>query len=118
MQKAKHKGLSIRGIARGVGIHEDTAKKYMEAKSPPMAHPRNVGSTPACKHGNLLGGHFPLTLERTNSPNVDSDDIASAKPSTATRSQQNSPVSAKLVTVNCSNMPLDSAPTATYLESA
>ena len=29
-------GLSIRGIARELGIHRDTAKKYMEAASPPM----------------------------------------------------------------------------------
>ena len=48
VQKAKRKGLSIRGIAREVGIHRDTVKKYMNAKSPPMAPSRNVESTPAC----------------------------------------------------------------------
>ena len=48
VQKAKRKGLSIRGIAREVGIHRDTVKKYMHAESPPMAPPRNVGSSPAC----------------------------------------------------------------------
>ena len=37
VQKAKRRGLSIRGIARELGIHRSTAKKYMEAKSPPMA---------------------------------------------------------------------------------
>ena len=36
VQKAKDKGLSIRGIARELGIHRDTAKKYMNAKSPPI----------------------------------------------------------------------------------
>ena len=36
MQKAKRRGLSIRGVAREVGIHRDTAKKYMDAESPPM----------------------------------------------------------------------------------
>ncbi len=36
MQKAKRGGLSIRGVAREVGIHRDTAKKYMDAESPPM----------------------------------------------------------------------------------
>ena len=36
VQKAKREGLSIRGVAREVGIHRDTAKKYMEAESPPM----------------------------------------------------------------------------------
>ena len=40
VQKAKRKGLSIRGIARELGIHRDTAKKYMNAKSPPMSPPR------------------------------------------------------------------------------
>ena len=36
VQKAKRRGLSIRGVARELGIHRDTAKKYMEAASPPM----------------------------------------------------------------------------------
>ena len=47
VQKAKRKGLSIRGIAREVGIHRETVRKYMHAESPPMPRPRNVGSTPA-----------------------------------------------------------------------
>ena len=36
VQKAKRRGLSIRGVARELGIHRDTAKKYMEAESPPL----------------------------------------------------------------------------------
>ena len=36
VQKAKRRGLSVRGVAREVGIHRDTAKKYMEAESPPL----------------------------------------------------------------------------------
>ncbi len=40
VQEAKRKGLSIRGIARELGIHRDTAKKYMNAKSPPMTRHR------------------------------------------------------------------------------
>ena len=46
VQKAKRKGLSIRGIARELSIHRDTVRKYMHAESPPMAgaRPRNVGS--------------------------------------------------------------------------
>ena len=48
VQKAKRKGLSIRGIAREVGIHRETVRKYIHAESPPMARPRNAGSTPAC----------------------------------------------------------------------
>ena len=45
VQKAKRKGLSIRGIAREVGIHRDTVRKYMNVETPPMARSRNVGST-------------------------------------------------------------------------
>ena len=40
VQKAKRKGLSIRGIARELGIHRDTAKKYMNAESPPLSPSR------------------------------------------------------------------------------
>ena len=36
MQKAKRKGLSIRGIARELSIHRDTVRKYMNAESPPI----------------------------------------------------------------------------------
>ena len=42
VQKAKRKGLSIRGIARELGIHRDTAKKYMNAESPPMSPGRTA----------------------------------------------------------------------------
>ena len=48
VQKAKRKGLSIRGIAREVGIHRETVRKYIHVESPPMARSRNVGSAPAC----------------------------------------------------------------------
>ena len=37
VQKAKRKGLSMRGIARELGIHRDTVKKYINAESPPKA---------------------------------------------------------------------------------
>ena len=37
VRKAKRKGLSIRGIARELGIHRDTVKRYMNAESPPMS---------------------------------------------------------------------------------
>ena len=42
VQKAKRRGLSIRGVARELGIHRDTAKKYMEAVSPPIKRDRVV----------------------------------------------------------------------------
>ena len=40
VRKAKRKGLSIRGIARELGIHRDTVKRYMNADSPPMSRGR------------------------------------------------------------------------------
>ena len=40
VRKAKRKGLSIRGIARELGIHRDTVRKYIDAESPPMARVR------------------------------------------------------------------------------
>ena len=40
VQKAKRRELSIRGVARELGIHRDTAKKYMEAVIPPTKRDR------------------------------------------------------------------------------
>ena len=40
VRKAKCKGVSIRGIARELGIHRNTVRKYMDAESPPMARGR------------------------------------------------------------------------------
>ena len=40
VQKAKRRGLSIREVARKLGIHRATAKKYMEAVSPPIKRDR------------------------------------------------------------------------------
>ena len=40
VRKAKRKGLSIRGIARELGIHRDTVRKYMNAESPPISRAR------------------------------------------------------------------------------
>ena len=45
VQKAKRKGLSMRGIARELGIHRDTVKKYINAVSPPMARGRSTSTT-------------------------------------------------------------------------
>ena len=46
VQKAKRKGLSIRGIARELSIHRDTARKYMNAESPPMSPARATPAAP------------------------------------------------------------------------
>ena len=40
VQRVKRKGLSIRGIARELGIHRETVRKYMNAESPPMSPSR------------------------------------------------------------------------------
>ena len=40
VQQAKLRGLSIRAIARELGIHRNTVRKYAEAKSPPMIRTR------------------------------------------------------------------------------
>ena len=40
VRKAKRKGLSIRGIARELGIHRDTVRKYINAESPPVSSAR------------------------------------------------------------------------------
>ena len=45
VQEAKRKGMSIRGIARELGIHRSTVRKYMSAESPPMARPRLTSRT-------------------------------------------------------------------------
>ena len=46
VQKAKRKGLSIRGIARKLGIHRETVRKYMHAESPPMSLARATSEVP------------------------------------------------------------------------
>ena len=44
VQKAKRKGLSIRGIARELGIHRETVRKYMDAESPPVSRRRTTST--------------------------------------------------------------------------
>ena len=46
VQKAKRKGLTIRGIARELGIHRETVRKYMHAESPPMSRARATSEVP------------------------------------------------------------------------
>ena len=43
VQQAKRKGLSIRGMARELGIHRDTVRRYIDAESPPT---RRTPETP------------------------------------------------------------------------
>ena len=42
LQEANARGLSIRGIARELGIHRNTARKYAAAERPPVMALRNV----------------------------------------------------------------------------
>ena len=43
--EAKGRGLSIRGMARELGIHRETVRKYIDAESPPMR--RSPATPPA-----------------------------------------------------------------------
>ena len=36
VQKAKLEGMSIRKMARELGLHRDTVRRYIDAESPPM----------------------------------------------------------------------------------
>ncbi len=62
VQRAKRRGLSLRGIARELGIHRDTVRKYAAATSPPMyrshAKTRANGAGPQSKTTDPTGlGH-------------------------------------------------------------
>ena len=45
MQQAKLAGLSIRGMARELGIHRDTVRRYIDAESPPARRSRATPAT-------------------------------------------------------------------------
>ena len=45
IQKALRKGMSLRAIERGLGIHRATIKKYMDAEGPPTRQSRVVAAT-------------------------------------------------------------------------
>ena len=46
IQKAKRKGMSIRGIARELGIHRATVRRYLDADNPPTRQSRIASTTP------------------------------------------------------------------------
>ena len=45
VQRAKLAGLSIRGMARELGIHRDTVRRYVDAESQPTGRPRATPAT-------------------------------------------------------------------------
>ena len=45
MQKAKLEGMSIRKMARELGLHRDTVRRYIDAETPPMR--RSPANLPA-----------------------------------------------------------------------
>ena len=48
VQQAKRRGLSIRGMARELGIHRDTVRRYIDAESPPARRsPATPTETPS-----------------------------------------------------------------------
>ena len=70
VQQAKLRGLSIRGMARELGIHRDTVRRYIDAESPPPRRTPAAPSTPVSDtisgyamdiFAEHLGGHFPRT---------------------------------------------------------
>ena len=44
VQQAKMRGLSIRGMARELGIHRNTIRKYIDAETPPTRRPPRPAS--------------------------------------------------------------------------
>ena len=46
IQKEKRKGMSIRGIARELGIHRATVRRYLDADNPPARQSRIASTTP------------------------------------------------------------------------
>ena len=58
-QRARLNGLSIRGIARELGMHRDTVRRYMAAESPPMMRPRATSdASQSDTMTNYSDGHF------------------------------------------------------------
>ena len=53
VQQAKRKGLSIRGMARELGIHRDTVRRYIDAESPPTQ--RSPGTAPPSTSDTISG---------------------------------------------------------------
>ena len=47
VQEAKRKGLSIRGMAKELGIHRDTDRRYIDAEGPPTRRTPAISSGPA-----------------------------------------------------------------------
>ena len=67
IQEAKRRGLSIRGMARELGIHRDTVRRYIDADNPPTRRsPVTPTETPSDNIANQardisaeqLGGHL------------------------------------------------------------
>ena len=46
VQQAKLEGMSIRGMARELGIHRDTVRRYIDAEGPPTRRSRATPTTP------------------------------------------------------------------------
>ena len=46
VQEAKRRGLSIRGMARELGIHRETVRRYIDAESPPTRRPPGTPPPP------------------------------------------------------------------------
>ena len=68
VQKTKLEGMSIRKMARELGLHRDTVRRYIDAGSPPMRRQ-------AYRHGHLIRspnrrGTFSLNVD-SRKPTID-----------------------------------------------
>ena len=59
VQQAKRRGLSLRAMARELGVHRNTVRKYALAESPPLRKRRGTIQDAAASDDNAyLNGHF------------------------------------------------------------
>ena len=64
VQRAKRRGLSIRGMARELGIHRDTVRRYIDAEIPPTRRSPTSTSDTITEYvdgtsAEQLAGYFP-----------------------------------------------------------
>ena len=71
MQEAKARGLSSRGIARELGIHRNTARKYAAAESRPVTARPKFPVALADTMNDNAEGHFRRTSAQVSGSNVE-----------------------------------------------
>ena len=61
VQQTRLKGLSLRAMARELGVHRNTIRKYALAESPSLRKKKSEASTQQPETGHPLTGHFRWT---------------------------------------------------------